>query len=489
MPGTLGVAFTTSLIPQWVFDPDTLRIIAVNDAAVACYGYTRHALLTMKVFQLHPAEEGDAVRHLAAAAPPALDSHLWRHATRDGERSVRMVVSPVTIAGRSVRLVQVVDVPGEFRLSGGRDAARNRDHDAEVSRLHETLATVGHEMRQPLASLVSAVAVMEQRAGRDIGVRAREVVKRQVGLMTRLVDDLLDVARVQQGKVTLRREVVDLRKLIEEAVAAHFAEIAARGLTLDTRLPGSAIWVDVDPARMHQVLANLFSNALRNSHEGGRLWLRVERQEDQARLIVGDDGNGIAGSMLPHLFERFVQAEPGANGGLGIGLWVVRALVELHGGKVSGSSRGAGRGAEFIVSLPVSSAPVSDAHAFASDLRFVAELIRTPSATGGEAMDGAWNGIRTALLLADDDGHLLRASSPALALTGYSEHELRTLRVFDIIAMEAPGVEQHWQEFVATGRQEGIVVLRRKDGVQVPVRYCALTDVRPGLHVSALEAL
>lgn len=495
---SLGLAFTSSAVPQWLFDRATLRILAVNDAATVHYGYARDEFLGMTILQLHPAEEQEAARaHVSQAVHPTASLHprVWSHPTPRGELFVRMASLDVTMQGRAARLVQVVDVTAEVRLQQEYDNAVIRAADARASaeavgRAKDTLlATVGHELRQPLTPLLPAIAVMERRISHEVGVRAREVIKRQVGVLTRLVDDLLDAARVQQGKVTLERETSDLRRVVEEIVAAHFLEISAHGLLLHTNLPSTAVWVSIDEARFHQILSNLLSNAIRHSDPGSGVWVRVEVTEGVARLVVSDEGHGIDENLLPHLFEPFAQAAPGAKGGLGIGLSVVRTLVELHGGHVTAASGGAGRGAAFVVTLPTSAPPVIPVKTFASDLRSVAELIRMRAASTAEPLDDAIEGLDTALLIADDDSRVLNANPAALALTGYADQDLDALHVFDLLAMNAGHGEEHWRAFATDGRQEGILVLLRKDGAQVPVRYCAIRNIRPGLHLSALDAL
>jgi PAS domain S-box-containing protein len=249
---TLGVAFTCSALPQWVFDAETLGIVAVNDAATREYGFTRDEFLGMTCLDLHPVEERDAVRALTGGTTCVPDSRIWRHQTRGGERMVRLALSDLAVEGRPIRLVQVVDAVVEAQLRCERDAALNEARSAcSRCRANEALfAIIAHELRQPLTPMASALAIMEKRVGRDAGGRAREVVKRQIKLLTRIVDDLLDAARVQQGRIALRRETLDLRTLVEEGVSAHFAEISASGITLDTHFPASAVWIDVDPERI-----------------------------------------------------------------------------------------------------------------------------------------------------------------------------------------------------------------------------------------------
>jgi PAS domain S-box-containing protein len=495
--GDFGPAFTASALPQWAFEPETLQIMAVNQAAIEHYGYPRDELLARTVLQLHPPEEQDAARlHVSgAAAGIAIDSRIWRHITAWGELPVRIALCDVTTPAGRARMAQMLDVTAQLREQRACEDALTRETEAlaraaAISRSKDAIvATLGHEMRQPLTSCLPAIAVMEQRISREVGGRAREVIKRQVGALTRLVDDLLDAARMQEGKITLQRDTHDLRRLVEEIVTAQFADVSAHELVLDISLPSTAVWVSIDGARFHQILSNLLSNAIRHSDAGGRVWVQVKVVGGTARLEVRDEGHGIEANVLPHIFDPFAQSAPGANSALGIGLSVVRGLVELHGGKVTAASDGPDHGAAFVVTLPISAPPVLPVKTFASDLRSVAELIRVRASDGADPLDGALEGIETALLIADDQSRVLNANRAALALTGYSEEDLASLHVPDVLAMNPMHAEEYWRPFAVEGRQEGILVLLRKDGARVPVRYCAIKDVRPGLHLSALDTL
>jgi PAS domain S-box-containing protein len=495
-PRALGLAFTSSAMPQWLFDLPTLRIVAVNEAATVHYGHSAADFTALTVLQLHPREEQDTARvHLcdAASATSTLHPKVWRHLTSGGERRVRMAFSDVTVEAAAARLVHVFDVTAEVRQQEEQSAAARRAADAaaradKVAR-GALLATVGRELRQPLTPMLPAMAVMEQRISPDVGVRAREVIKRQLGVQARLVDDLLDAAHAQQGKVTLQRETRDLRRLVEEIVAGRFSDTSALGLVFDTRFPAAPVWVSVDAARFHQVLSTLLVNAVNHSEPGGRIRVRVDTAGAEARLVVSDEGAGVDENVLPHLVEPFADAAPASGGAFGIGLYVVTAIVELHGGRVTAGHRRPGRGAELTVSLPVCPRPLAPATSVASDLRSVAELIRVRAGGGEDPLDGALADSDTALLIANDSSRLVNANPAALRLTGYEQHDLEALHVMDILAMKPSQDEDYRRAFVVVGRHEGILVLRRKDGTRLPVRYCAIRNVRPGLHLSALDAL
>ena len=185
--------------------------------------------------------------------------------------------------------------------------------------------------------------------------RARAVVKRQVEHMTRLVDDLLDVTRISRGKVELQRACIDAREVVRRACDDHRASFHDRSLGLRVEI-SSPVWIEADETRIAQVVGNLLQNAAKFSHEGGAVTVSVGTIEGQAQIRVCDDGIGITPDLLPRGFEPFVQADCGlarTKGGLGLGLALVKGLVELHGGSVGAYSKGAGSGAEFVVNLPL----------------------------------------------------------------------------------------------------------------------------------------
>lgn len=219
------------------------------------------------------------------------------------------------------------------------------------------IATLAHELRQPLGAIQSALAVMRTRVSRDQGERARAVVERQLAQLGRLVEDLLDATSVAQGKLTLRREPTALGDVVDAAVHVVQPLIREREQELRVTLPRDAVWVDADAARLQQVFSNLLVNATKFTPARGSIAVVVEAAGDAAIVRVCDTGKGIAAEMLPKIFRLFSQA-PDEPGGLGIGLAVVRGLVERHGGTVEARSNGPGQGSEFVVRLPIAAAPV-----------------------------------------------------------------------------------------------------------------------------------
>jgi signal transduction histidine kinase/DNA-binding response OmpR family regulator len=223
----------------------------------------------------------------------------------------------------------------------------------------EFLAMLGHELRNPLAPILNALHLMRlPGAGREDIEQAREIAERQVRNLARLVDDLLDVSRIDSGKVELRKGIVDLRTSIARAVETARPLLDARDHTLTVSLPDDPLPLLADAARLEQVLANLLNNAAKYTEPGGRVTLHADRQGDDLVVRVRDNGIGIDPELLPYVFELFTQADRSldrSQGGLGIGLTLVRRLVDLHGGQVSVTSDGGGRGSEFVVRLPAAS--------------------------------------------------------------------------------------------------------------------------------------
>ena len=223
-------------------------------------------------------------------------------------------------------------------------------------RKDEFLATLAHELRNPLAPIRNAVELMRWADGNaDVLRKAGGVMERQLGHLVRLVDDLLDISRVTQGKVQLRKERVELAAVVQNAVELSRPVMEAQSHELTVTLSPEPVHLEADPTRLAQVFTNLLDNAAKYSEKGGRIWLSAERQGAEVVVSVRDTGIGIASEHLPRIFEMFSQVTPAlerSHGGLGIGLALVRGLVELHGGTVEARSAGAGSGSEFVVRLP-----------------------------------------------------------------------------------------------------------------------------------------
>jgi PAS domain S-box-containing protein len=239
------------------------------------------------------------------------------------------------------------------------EQAARAEAEAANRRKDEFLAMLAHELRNPLAPIRTAIELLKQ-IGPDEPrlVRVREIIERQVRHQARLLDDLLDVSRISQGKVVLRRERLDLVRMARDTAEDHRRVLEAAGLTLSLELPEEPIGVEGDPTRLAEVLGNLLQNAAKFTNRGGSVTVRLvaEPAGRLATLTVRDTGIGIETELLLHVFETFTQADRSlhrSRGGLGVGLALVKGLVELHGGSVWAHSEGLGRGAEFTLMLPM----------------------------------------------------------------------------------------------------------------------------------------
>jgi PAS domain S-box-containing protein len=312
-----------------------------------------------------PVTSPDFLNDPRIAVPPPLRAQVEPAAHRAG------LAVPLLAQGRVIGALFAGDRPGRvFTESDVRLAKAFADHAAVALRnaelFHEVdqasrtkdefLAMLGHELRNPLSAITTAVALLDRKGLAP--ERAREIIGRQARHLTELVDDLLDVARVTTGKIVLVREPIDLAG----AVGHTMATLAAGGRTArhSVIVEAEPVWVHADETRLEQVITNLVLNAVKYTPEGGRVRVEVRADAGHARLVVEDDGQGIAEDVLPRIFDLFVQGEQPpdrAQGGLGIGLTLVRRLAELHGGTVHAASAGPGRGSTFTVRLPRISPP------------------------------------------------------------------------------------------------------------------------------------
>ncbi len=250
---------------------------------------------------------------------------------------------------------------GRYRELWRESQAARRELETASRRKDEFLAMLAHELRNPLAAIVNALALLEIRVTEDDrAIRLQEIASRQAMHMKRLLDDLLDVSRVAQGRVVLERRIVDLRELVSQAIHAARPLLDERRHHLEVVLPDEPARVDADPDRLVEVVSNLLANAAKYSPPGGHVRLELGGDEETVELRVADRGVGIPPELLPSVFDLFVQSDQGyprSAGGLGIGLTLVRRLVEMHDGEVEAHSEGEGRGSEFVVRLPRVAAP------------------------------------------------------------------------------------------------------------------------------------
>ena len=257
-------------------------------------------------------------------------------------------------------------------------------------RKDEFLAMLSHELRNPLAPILNAVLLLRLHSNRNrqqgienpILQQSAGIIERQVGQLAKIVDELLEVSRITTGRIQLHQEPIAVGVLVENAVATVRSLFDQRKHELTVSLPAKAIWLHADAARLEQVVVNLLTNAAKYTDSGGKVWLTVQQEGEEAVLRVRDTGVGIAPEILPRIFDLFTQAERSldrSQGGLGIGLALVQRLVEMHGGTVAASSV-LGQGSEFVVRLPVVSPPQPQA---ASPPTETASIDRTVLARAG----------------------------------------------------------------------------------------------------------
>ena len=219
----------------------------------------------------------------------------------------------------------------------------------------DEIALISHELRNSLSVVRNAASLLRAPASARSVEGARILIERHVGQMTRHIEDLLDASHLDVRKKALRRTHLDLRTIVEFAVSAIAPDLAKRGHHLVVHLPADPLWVEADPARMEQVFSNLLINAAKYTPDGGEIMLTMERLDQRASICIRDSGIGIEPAVLLRVFDMFAQADaaaPSSEGGSGIGLAVVRDLVEMHGGTVRAASAGLGLGSEFTVLLP-----------------------------------------------------------------------------------------------------------------------------------------
>jgi len=292
------------------------------------------------------------------------NSNLQAEKTRELEQ-LNAVLERANAGLAEVNRTLAAEIAERQRAEGRlREADRQKD---------EFLAMLAHELRNPLAPIHSAVELMGLKEIADPEVRwCRDVIERQTEQLHRLVDDLLDVSRITQGKIKLQSAPLEVASVISRALETTRPLIEARRHQLAVAVPEAAIWIEGDRTRLTQVVGNLLNNAAKYTPEGGQIRLTVELagggDTTQVMIRVSDSGTGISGEMLPKVFELFTQVDRTvhqAQGGLGIGLALVRRLVELHGGSVAAHSDGPGSGSEFVVTLPLlrreTAAPASPA--------------------------------------------------------------------------------------------------------------------------------
>jgi PAS domain S-box-containing protein len=349
----------------WLAEPDG-KLLYVSPSFLNLLGTDLRGMRQQGQFHFLPQEAREAIEHAWSQARRSGESFDTEYTLRFGDGVERSIWTRGILArapgGLPYWVGVNIDVTEQRKikqeLSRQADTLRRQAEALQEAdrRKDEFLALLGHELRNPLAPIRNGLHILllpdvDHGAVRQV----KEMMEKQVNHLTRMVDDLLDVSRITRGRIQLRREAVDLAAAARHALDSVRPLVETQGHRLTVSLPGESIHVEADPTRLEQVLVNLLNNAAKYTRPGGEIALIAERDGDEAVIRVRDNGIGIPPELLPKVFDLFTQIDATldrSQGGLGIGLTLVKNLVELHGGRVEARSEGPDRGSEFIVRLP-----------------------------------------------------------------------------------------------------------------------------------------
>lgn len=381
------------------------RIMDLNTEAEEVYGWKREELVGQSVDVLIPEQERDKARALRAEcrAHGRVRNIETVKASRAGEL-IPVLLSLSMLTDQDGEAVAITTIAQDITE---RKRAEDLQRDA-VEKRDRFLAMLSHELRNPLSAVLNATYVLdaEKQHLTPPLASACNIIQRQARQVARLLDDLLDVSRVTQGKIDIRREAVDLTGLISDTVAAVQPLMESRQHEFQVDITSEPLFVEGDPSRLLQVQQNLLTNAAKYTPPGGRIRLSVQPEDGQAVIRVRDNGRGIPSDMLDSIFELFVQSDATldrSDGGMGLGLTLVRTLVSMHGGTVSAFSGGSDKGSEFVVRLPIVAAPAK---------------LAPPVERKRDGMPGSLTHIRHIVVVEDNDDsrEMLKA---LLELDGY----------------------------------------------------------------------
>ena len=337
---------------MFLLDPSG-RIESWNPAAHKVLGYAPSEIVGRDAAILYPTQERNSGRpqaELAAAAHAGgFHSQAWKIKADGTEVWTDGAISAIRDSdGRLKGFVHILrDLTEQRRIA---------ELEAEGRRILEFIAMLSHELRNPLAPIRNAVSILKLPQGQQQTTKYADMIGRQVAHLTRLVDDLMDVSRITTGKIELEHAPLELNTLVQVAVDSMRSTFEQYGHDIEVRPAPQPVFIEGDAVRLTQVVVNLLSNAAKYTAPKGRIEVEVSRNHSVVRLDVIDNGIGMSESLLERVFDPFVQGERAldrAEGGLGIGLTLVKKLVELHGGSVLASSAGPGRGAKFTITLPL----------------------------------------------------------------------------------------------------------------------------------------
>lgn len=368
---TQGLLDTAPLV-LYLSDLDTGRIVFASGMVLDALGYSAEALVEMEAEDLleriHPEDQPILSTHRDSyqSEPYELKNFELRFRHHDGEWRCLHFRERLFEAAPSPRLALGVAIDiterrqAEHELEQLIMAEQRLRHDAERANRakDEFLAIVSHELRSPLNALRGWSFLLGNSSNPDTEMieRATLAIRRNVDHQARLIDDLLDTSRIMSGKLTLERRPVNLIEMLNAAIETIRPAATAKRINIDFHHAELSLSIDADPARLHQILINLLTNAVKFTPDEGRIDIQAEAAEGFARMVIRDSGMGIDRKFLPHVFERFSQADTSTtrkHGGLGIGLALVKHLAEMHGGHVRAESEGPGKGAAFTVEIPL----------------------------------------------------------------------------------------------------------------------------------------
>ena len=403
------------------FDPDTLQLRIAVHTGFGRRFLERYAEEGNPLICERAADRLERVIIEDVATEPGLqDTHDQKVLLGDGIRAVQstpLVTREGTLLGMLSNHWSEPHRPGErefryldllARMASDyieRTSAEQRLIEAD-RRKTEFLAMLAHELRNPLAPIGNAVEILRSTDNREQVEQASAMLDRQVRQMVRLVDDLLDMSRITQGKIELRREVIELGKVVSQAVEGTRWLVQSMEHELQVTLPMRPLRLRADPARLSQVISNLLTNACKFMDKEGSIRLVVREEGSEAVISVRDEGIGISAAQLPHIFDLFVQGDISlerTTSGLGIGLTLVKSLVELHGGRVEARSDGPGRGSEFVFRLP--------------------GLLESGLAHAVASPDAAGEGRGQRVLVVDDNRDSAESLAMMLELSGFTVHK------------------------------------------------------------------
>ncbi len=376
-------------------DGDSIIFLSANQALADSLGTTPERMANRRAEKFGSPEEvrlwlQSYRRAQREGAPVQIE---YEHPTPGGNRWYRATVA-FTGENEKPRFSFLAEEITEQRRAAEalREANRSKD---------EFLAMLGHELRNPLSPIVTALQLLKPRSDGP-SEKALEIVERQVQYLIRLVDDLLDVSRITRGTIQIKKRLLRLQDVVAQGAEIAMPLVEQRRHHLEVHLPSSELRLNGDEGRLAQVVSNLITNAAKYTDPGGRITIEARRQGAELVLTVRDSGIGISAEVLPHVFDMFTQERQAADrsrGGLGIGLTIVRNLVELHGGTVQAESKGLGKGSEFIVRLPLATE----------------EPVAIDSSSAADPVTGA----RQRILVVDDNEDALELLAEVLRNAGH----------------------------------------------------------------------